>query len=411
MEREMEELTQLLYRKKSNALEWFLPFFPVLSQYTFGFLNLGIVGLVIIVLINIYKTNLRATFPKQWKSFFAFFAYIVVRDIIRLLSGQDVLTTQINRMLEYLFVAAVVFLVSSKEINFESLYKWFKIAGGIYIVGTLYHAVMITIFHRTVTWISIIPGYVLAERTINFNRPLSFFVEPAGIVLGLIFLLAFSLQRKDYKWAIITSLGMLASTSTVAVSITIFAWSVAMLGTGLSWKKKALIMILFAVMLFLFFRLDIFGDASAKFEAALGGGSTVGSRLIGGYEVVSTLSPLELIFGSNYNDVISYMADRSAKFSTSSVALLYYRVQGAVFLNTLANIILHYGIIGVFFFYKPIIKLVKIKKIRILVTCFIVISLGQSLLLNSSFFMYLIILLTSMFNIEKPLKHLSWSNS
>jgi len=83
-------------------------------------------------------------------------------------------------------------------------------------------------------------------------------------------------------------------------------------------------------------------------------------------------------------------------FSSSSVAWRYYRTQNSVFLNTLANIILHYGVIGAIFFYKPIFELVKIKRIKLAVICYIVLTIGQSLFLNASYYMYLCVFLEAL---------------
>lgn len=381
-------------KKKSNMLEWFLPFFPVLHQYQFGFFSLGTVGLCIIAIRPLLDKNVKLSFPKQWNGFLAFFMFVLIRDIFRLFAGCDDISVQMNRIIEYVFVALIVFIVSAKEIDFDNLYKWFKIAGLIYTAGMLYHAFLIFVLHQTVHWITIIPQYALRGDTIvELKRPTAFFVEPAGIVLGLIFLLAFSLQRKEYIWAIIASLGMAISTSSVAVIITLVAWTIAIFSTNLSFEKKAFVVLLFSVLIYMFFHLDIFTESMTKLLAVLGGGSTVGSRLIGGFEVVSTLSPLELILGSNYNDIRAYMADRISLFPTDSIAVLYYDAQGNVFLNTVANIFFHYGALGVLFYYMPLLRLLQRSQEKILISCFVVLSVGQSLLLSPSYFMWLCIML------------------
>ena len=381
-------------KKKSNMIEWFLPFFPVLHQYQFGFLSLGTIGLFIIAVKILAENNWKIMFPKQWNGFLAFFVFILMRDILRIFAGRDGVSVQMNRIIEYVFVALIVFIISSKEINFDNLYKWFKIAGVIYIAGMLYHAFLIFILHQTAHWITIIPGYILRGDTLaELKRPASFFVEPAGIVLGLIFLLVFSLQKKEYIWAVFASIGMVISTSSVAVIITAVAWVLTVFLTNLSFEKKVFVVLLFSVLIYLFFHLSIFADSTTKLMAVLGGGSTVGSRLIGGFEVVSTLSPLELIVGSNYNDIRTYMAERLALFPADSIAVLYYDVQGSVFLNTVANIFFHYGVIGILFFYIPLVRLLRNPQAKILIVCFVILSVGQSLLLSPSYFMWLCIIL------------------
>lgn len=381
-------------KKKSNMLEWFLPFFPVLHQYQFGFFSLGTIGLCIIAVKALLSSNWKISLPKQWNGFLTFFLFVLIRDILRIFAGRDDAFVQMNRIIEYVFVALIVFIVSAKDIDFDNLYKWFKVAGIIYTAGMLYHAFLIFVLHRTAHWLTIIPHYVLRGDTIvELKRPASFFTEPAGIVLGLIFLLVFSLQRKEYIWAIMASIGMVISTSSVAVIITLFAWALAIFSTNLSFEKKVFVVLLFSVLLYLFFHLNIFAESITKLMTVLGGGSTVGSRLIGGFEVVSTLSPFELIAGSNYNDIRMYMADRISLFPTDSVAVLYYEKQGNVFLNTVANIFFHYGAFGVLLYYMPLVRLFRRSQAKILIVCFAVLSVGQSLLLNPPYFMWLSIML------------------
>ncbi|WP_026491156.1 hypothetical protein [Butyrivibrio sp. XPD2002] len=400
--------TRVKVSTKGNMVEWFLPFFPLFLQYKLGVLSLGVLGLTVIAFIYLSKQGIRLSFPRRLYGFVTFFIYVIVRDVVRIIVGMDSRTTQIHRMIEYIIMIFLMLIISYVRIDSDNLYQWYKIAGALYILGAVYHAVLIYLFHRTVTWITIIPGYILREDTKNFGRPLSFFSEPAGIVLGLIFLLIFSLQRKDYIWAIITSVGMFISTSSVAVIITLAMWTLLVMDKEMSQRKKATIIVLFIGLIILFFNLNAFSESASKFMTVVGGGSTVGSRLRCGYEVVSTMSPMELIFGTNYNEVMKYITDRMELFPQEGTALLYYNVAGDVFLNTWTNLIFKYGMIGMVLSYLPIIALAKNVESKYISICFILLSIGQSLLLNPAFFLYLTMMLITS-NIGKDNKNkIAW---
>lgn len=385
----------ILAGKEIHLIEYILPFFILLSQHSIGVLSIGSLLLIVVGIIHAIRKSWKIQFPSYYKPFMLFLLYIVIRDLFRLVLGPDAFQTQINRIIEYLIIYFFVFVVCTQNFSEDKLYRVWKIAGVIFTIGLLYQSVQIYILGQRISSISIIPGYALrTDEKVIQPRPSSFFAEPASFVNAMIPLEFMSLRRKDFKWAIFTTLAILLSGSTVGVILSIVLWTMELLRRDNSFWKRAITVILAVTICILFMNLDVFNSSFTKFLAVANGKSTFGSRVLTGFEVIRRQSILELILGTNYNDVAAFVSSHNADFSDSLVVMTYWR-NGRLFLNTFSRLVFQYGIVGLLLFLNPLIQYLRQSryKAKMLVIMTMVAIFGQTMLLNTYYFMMVILFL------------------
>ena len=376
---------------RKHYIEYFLPFIVLLSPYRFGPVSADTIGLAIVAFLVALQNHGRIKIIKEIRPFLFFWGYVVIRDIFRMVLGTDPLQTQINRMVEYLISFILLIIVCSEEFDDDKLYKVWKIAGLVFGLGLLYHFVQIYILGQRVVPISLIPGYsIRSDDTIGTIRPCSFFPEPASFVNAMVPLEFLALRKRDFKVAIFTTISILISTSTVGIILTVVLWATSFMQKDLKVRTKVFMIILSIGIVFAFANLDLFGASLTKLLLAAEGGSTFGSRVTGSFEVIGAESLFEKIVGTNYNEVNRYIDTHSSLFASRSIVQIYWRGgTGNVFLNTFGQLFFRYGLIGFILFLSPLISFLRSQnyQAKAYVVMVIVAIFGQTMLLNSYYFM------------------------
>jgi len=325
-----------------------------------------------------------------------FFGFVFFRDIVNLFVPCSVETmTQLNRMFEYtLFFSCVFFAIDS--FDEYAFYKAWKVAGLIFGTGLLFHVVQIYVFKQSIMPISIIPGYVLRDvEMVAGNRPASFFAEPASFVNSMLPLLFLSLRKREYKWAFLTSILIVLSTSTVGIVLAIFLWMAFIVFDEKSTRIKVMFVSMALFFLVIGFQIPFFEASMQKLLLVLQGKSTFGSRVLISLEVVGTMNPISFLFGEAERDACHYVLTNSSSFSSGSQAVLYATEVGKVFLNTFGELIFRYGIVGLgLFLYTFKGKIFNQKYgARIFAMMSLVSIFAQSALLNPQYFLVTMILI------------------
>ena len=377
---------------RKHYIEYLLPFFHLLASYKFGPVSASTLGLLITGALIVFENHGKFSVGKEFKPYLYFLGFVIFRDTLRIFLGSDSVQTQINRMLEYILTYVLVFIVCSRDFDEEKLYKIWKIAGLIYTLGLLFHIFQIYILgYRIINPISLIPGYKLSEVAgIKTTRPSSFFPEPAAFVCAMLPLEFMALRRRDIKVAILTTLAILASTSTVGAILSIIRWVTTFLQRDLKARTKIIMIVATALMIYVFANIDIFSNAFTKFILVAEGGSTFGSRVTGSFEIVSAENWLEKIIGTNYNEVKGFISAHSFSFLQKSIVQVYWRSgEGNVFLNTFGQLFFKYGLIGFLLFMIPLVKYLRNKlfEAKPFVIMMMFAIFGQTMLLNSYYFM------------------------
>ena len=395
-------------QKKSLAsfsIEYYLPFYLVLTQYKFGPLPLGDIGIIICAFISLRNNKWKININNAIKPFVIFIFYVLIRDIIRILFAPDFLQSSINSIISIAIYSVIVISVCSSDFNENKLYKTWKIAGAIYIFGLLYHLISIFVFKKNVVTISLIPGYEIRPEAIysRSSRPLSFFAEPASFVTSMIPLLFMSLRFKEYKWAVVSTVSILASTSTVGVVLCIVLWTCSLISKGISLRSRVSIIVIATLIVIAFSSFSVFNYGLSKALDVADGGGTFGSRVLAGFEIIRSLNFESLLFGSVFFYPINYVRTNISSFSSESYALKLL-ARNYMYLSAFSNLIFSYGLIGLILFIIPYVNLIRHKnyKAKMYVVVLLVGILGERIYLNVSYFMTLIILFLYASEIYKP---------
>lgn len=385
-------------RKDSHIIEFYLPFYFVLSPYRIGPISVGTIGLLIVAFIELSNKNFKVYLYPKFRPYYIFLAYVLIRDFLKMFTGVDTVQTQINRMVEYLFVYILIFVICGKTIDENRLYKTWKVAGVIYAAGLIYHIVLVYFFNQRVSPINVIPGLsIQSEGYLGMYRPCSFFSEPAAYVTAMIPLEFLALKKNDFKWAVPVTLSILASTSTVGVILSIVLWGIMLVDKREGYKYRIIIISISIVLIVVFSNLELFSSSFSKFINVVEGGGTFGSRVQVSWEVIKTLSLKDLFIGTNYNEINTYVTSHIGKFPSTGITYRYWR-SGSLFLNTFAQTIFRYGIIGILLLFSPFIRYLRTQgyEAKPYVITIMVAIFGQTMLLNPAYFASTMIMLLYM---------------
>lgn len=344
---EQRTITNLQLNNEKYTLMYFLPFYPLLSCYRIGPLNLATIALAILLFFDFAVTHRSIKLQRQQSVYFLFIGYAVFSDICNMLFGHGEISAMLNRILEYVLMFCLMIWACSLPFNEENLFKGWKIAGTIYMLGLLYHVIQLYVLGQTIEPISIIPGVVVRER-FSAVRPSSFFPEPAAFVDAMLPLLFLSLKKQNYKWAAVTTASVIASTSTTGIVLVIVLWVYYIFRRG---KNKHRLFAVAACVLigYLVFTLDVFSGAVEKVNKILEGKGTLQSRMLVGFDIVWKMNPLEKLLGTTYHVYSDYVTANIDVFA-GSTAVLRYHLEGRLFMNTFSELIFRYGILGLVLF-------------------------------------------------------------
>ncbi len=399
-----EKMEKNLQKKKSCIIEYYLPFYIMLAPYKFGIIDLGTIGLIICAFLMLLRENGRIIFKKSQAVFFTFLGYAIIKNIFNLFLGDNSFDTIFNKVTAFTVIFILCIFVTAFDFDEDALFKAYKFAGVIFSLGLIYQLIKLYAFGAQVTPISIIPGYVLRGEVAEESlRPSSFFSEPASYVTAMMPLEFLSLKKLDYKWAGFSTVMILASTSTVGVVLSAVLWLTVLGSNKVKFKSKAVIAVFIAVICTAFLTLNIFSGGNEKLKEVLDGESTVNSRIVVGFDTIATMDPVKLIFGENYNDPNAYVRDNNGLLRPDSPVKDYIKDGGHIFLNTFCRLIFDYGIIGLIIFLYIYRK--RLRTPNYGAKPFIIMSLvaifAQSSLLNSIFFMNIMLLMLYDTKLEK----------
>ena len=190
-----DKMDNKLVSKNDNLIESYLPFFLLFSQYKFGPITLGEIGLFFIVVNQIVRNHYKFTYSKN-TNLTLLMVYVIARSLLNGLLHMEDLQSSVNAILEYAVICAFSVYVTNKKMNEERLYVSWKIAGDC-ILQDWYIRLFTYFLGRGVRPISIVPGYTFYTGDLSF-RPTSFFSEPAAYVCAMLPLVFLALKRKDY---------------------------------------------------------------------------------------------------------------------------------------------------------------------------------------------------------------------
>lgn len=336
---------------KNHILEILIPFFGVLEPYKISILPVTAILLAAVIL---FRNKGKICLSKALAPFAVFVGYMVVRDVFHMFfSVSDPLSAQMNRLIEKTVLYVLIFAACGNGFDEKALFRWWKIAGLIFGAGMIYHVFQLLVLGQQIRPINLIPGYDIShDPNMTYDRPTSFFSEPASYVVTMMPLLFLSLKRRSFIWAALSTFLIAISTSTVGVLLCGVLWLSFILMEKKSFKITVLYTAFVVLFVVLFLRLPIFADALQKVEDVSAGESTWGSRVEGPFQMIGAMKWQEFPLGTSLVDTTQFVLQRLEHFPRDSAPYQSAASDSTVFLNSVALVIFRYGLFGLWLFLR-----------------------------------------------------------
>jgi hypothetical protein len=157
------------------------------------------------------------------------------------------------------------------------------------------------------------------------------------------------------------------------------------------------------IFLVLFLNLEIFAESLTKFESVAEGESTFGSRVKAPFEVVGLKDWFNLPFGNTTLNIREFVMANQMDLSAASRVLGYAQTKENIFLNTVAQLIYRYGIVGLVLFLMCFKGKIfnKNSKIRMYAIVLLIAVFGQGNISTPDIPMFLLLIYSFDFNNNK----------
>ncbi len=369
----------------SNLFELFIPIYLIINQYyIFGQVTLGFVCIVIITIVELFKTQEL----KIYKPLLLTISLFLLHDIIKIFFVDININLWLQRIVFILFI-----FISARKVDENHLYKVWSYVGFAIMLGLLYQSYFVYFRHEPVQIIKIFPLPTDVAEETSYLRPHSFFCEPAVCAIWLIPLLFMSLKRRKIFFSSIITLEILLTTSSTGIIICGVLWLYYVIRKeNYSKKNRVAIIIILIIIISLFFSVDLFKSALQKIMNIRSDSSSF-VRLFFGFLLFINCKMMWKLFGIPFASVAEYLL-------SDNVSLAMFNItetsKAFGYVNSLSQSLLLYGIIGTFFYimlyYYVWKNAVSENKIFVFI-CFLSIF-GQSVFFNAIFIMQFVFILS-----------------
>jgi hypothetical protein len=371
---------------KFSFIDWFLPFFLILAQYSiFGFSNYGIVILILYALMAILTTNSTLYINKYILFFIISVSILQIINQIRISSFS---MTVFNNLLMQ-FILIFIFAVFLPHIHQKNLFKSYSFIGIIAMIIMFYQAIRLFIFKIPaipITFLPVSPHDAHYWGFFNGLRPSSLFTEPQAYASFMIPLLILALKYKKLLFSFLISLSILLCTSSQGILLVAFIFLYTILFSDTKKYIKIFSFLFICIGIYAFFNLSIFSFALKKL------GSTEienNVRLTRGFIIYSTFNLQNMLFGIG-TDLKTYVLTHLSDFPWANIYIQAGQEHLLGYATTVAFILIQFGFIGGAIFFWMLFKMYKYydKSMRLLLITIFILSFTQTILFNAWFILY-----------------------
>ena len=290
-----------------------------------------------------------------YKPFLLFSLFYIGRRLISLLITGDFSASAISDFFLIVIVALSIIIISA-YINKDILYKVWFVLGALVAGMVLYQAFVCYVLDQKVVPFIIGPlNDTSGNWSIGSYRPSACFPEPTVVVLFLAPLIARTLKKQKYLFAVIFSVVTLLTTSTNGIISIVILWGFYfLLKSDFSNFKKIMLSILLLVCSAILVNLPIFANTFSKLMHELtGSSSNLYVRMIFGYDTFKQMGLLGKIFGTGYNSVRDLRLNGGINLGSVTDTTLYS------YLNSIQSVLIYSGVIGLILWIKTLISMYK----------------------------------------------------
>lgn len=360
--------------KFNDIVALMVPLFVIFSPYrtNFTLINAGITLFMFVLFYSWIKTH--KIYIDKYLLVFCVYSFI---QMLFLLSINEISFKESMGLFLQRVIVTLILSQFSGNIFMDRVYKLYKVIALIAIIGLLYQSYQVYILGQSVKIITFLPVTVITNL---YQRPMSIFEEPAGYATFMVLFLILNIKYKDYFFAIVTTITIVFSASTLGIVLIAAVWVIYIIKSSEMKKFWKIISTIFcAVAVIVFYTVDIFSAAASKLNAS-GTSFSDYLRLFKGLETFIQLPFGYKIIGIGMNTIgyFKSILDFTFKYAETITQINYQSTGFGVFVE--------FGIIGAFLYYLFFIKEFKkldLKNNTTALTIFVVMVL---LILSSTFF-------------------------
>lgn len=377
-------------KKKISLMEIFIPLFCLINQYEIAGLHLGLI--CVIAVVAIYFIKYREFY--LYKPLFIFFLFMIVHDFFRMFITGFNTGLWVERVL-YLLILSCIY----KKVDEENLFRVWKIIGIIVMAGIFYQSFQVYILGQSVSTINIFPFLQSNSENylLGYDRPHSFFLEPAAYCTWILPFLCMCMKRKEHIWMVFISISILLSTSSTGILMTGVIWLFYAFVSARSEGKYFNSLMIVGVLIIgigAFSNLSIFSTALNKLTNISVTNTSNSVRLVLGFQLFWAAPLIYKVLGIPYMNVENYMRSGEVALSKYKLSL---NLSYLGFVNAIGNCMLIYGVFGLLLYLKLFWNIWKESDLYskcYVLTCIISIF-GQSVFWNSLFVTQFAVMLCS----------------
>lgn len=330
--------------KDVGLLELTFALTPMLGGFCIGTIPLSALMWLILILIVLFRYGKFRI--RDFKPLTIFIIYWFLHQFL-LLFIIDVNFNSILAQLLY-FASVYVLYTTLDPRKLRGAMNWVAI---ISIAGLLYQ------------WMSIvrgigvhpleIPGLSMEVDRLETEslRPSSFYMEPAAYVSFMVCPLLFSLLDKKYLWSAVLILSFFLTTSTTGIFLSFVLLVTSLFTRKFKFSSFVVVVVLGCGLFYSLKYIEAFNTGIEKLENT----DSSNVRLSQGPKVVGSMHPEEFVFGVPYSSAYNYC--KAGRYSDVE----YYGE--SVYMSTFWNMILLYGIVGLFLYLMIYLKLFRMSRL------------------------------------------------
>jgi len=289
-------------RQRFGFINWFLPLYYILAQYSFIIANVGVVIMIIAALYK-YLIYRKKLIIHKWVALFT--GYCMLVQLMFHTIQNFSMTTINNLAMPILFL--FIICVFSDDINENNLYKAYSIIGMIVMGAIFFQSINYYFWDKPAVPITILPVGLDESHYWGYfqgSRPSSFFTEPQAYASYMVPLLFLSLKRRRMIFAAVITLSIMLSTSSQGILITVIIWAVFLVLQAKGFITKFSTVVLAAGLAYLFFSTGIFEYSINKIETI---NVLDNIRISRGFEIYGTFDVWNKLFGIGTGNLFNYV--------------------------------------------------------------------------------------------------------
>ena len=360
-------------------LEIMIALYPILANYRFGAIPFNLLILILLDIIVLLSRRKRKRL--RAKEFVHFMIFILLHDVIWLFVMANPPSYFVSSIVAFsiLFISVIII---SPALNWNKL------------VGSLNWVTIICLVGIAFQYVQVANGQLVGQIPLPFleggasrvddlyDRPHSFFPEPAAYALFMLIPLFFSFYQRKYIWTLIIGIGILASSSTTGLLLLFFMPLVSIFLGKANIATKIGVFAVGVVLLAVIMNTDFF-------EASLGKlileseNVEESARISQGLRIVSNMSPWHYVAGVPYATAYDFLKSTG---TLGSFTVWGTGDEASVYISSFWNILLRFGFIGLILYLKIYIKpALQNRNLWPLIACCLIIMFSSSIYISAMF--------------------------